>query len=356
MNHAQRIATPAAGRAWRLAWDFGSAEVQALGGMLGPVSLRLDDERELDIMHVAPWAGTTGATALPGLLRRMRGEWPCAPFGRTDDPGPLPQGWRVLAEKETAGGDGWTHGYAANHAWRCVEATAHRVHLAIDYPADGAIERMERVIAVDPRAAALDISLAIWSRRPARMPVGLHPTFRLPATPGRVEVVLGEHAGIHSYPTAAPGAVSRLLADTRSAALAAMAGVDGPLDLARLPLAMPTEELMQVRAPAGAGGAPPFALRYLDYDACVGLWWDTAQLPDLMLWISNGGRVNFPWMSRHLAIGAEPVDSLFDLGRVAAAPAGHPLADRLGVALQPGEPWRTRYRIGVWPQGISAAR
>jgi hypothetical protein len=93
---------------------------------------------------------------------------------------------------------------------------------------------------------------------------------------------------------------------------------------------------------------PPFALHYLDYGAAVGLWWDSAQLPDLMLWISNGGRINFPWMSRHLAIGAEPVNSLFDLGRVAQAPQGHPLADRLGVPLTPGQPWHTRYRIAAW--------
>ncbi len=352
MNDTNRMSEQATSRAWQLSWDFGSAEVQALGGMLGPVSLRLDDERELDIMHVAPWASTTGAAALPGLLRRMRGEWPCVPFGRTDDPGPLPAGW----QRTEASGDGWMHGYAANHRWTCIAATPHRVHLAIDYPADSAIERIERVIAVDPHAAALDIRLSIWSRRPSRMPVGLHPTFRIPPTPGRVKVVLGEHAGIHSYPSAAPGAVSRLLPDTRSPSLSAMAGVDGPLDLGQLPLTMPTEELMQVRALAPASEAPPFALHYLDYDACVGMWWDTAQLPDLMLWISNGGRINFPWMSRHLAIGAEPVNSLFDLGRVARAPAGHPLADRLGVALRPDEPWHTRYRIAAWPNATPPTR
>lgn len=343
-------------RAWQLAWDFGRAEVQALGGMLGPVSLRLDDERELDIMHVAPWASTTGAATLPGLLRRMRGEWPCVPFGRTDDPGDLPAGWLHTVDNDKASGDDWMHGYAANHHWHCIEATPHRVHLAIDYPAGSAIARVERVIAVDPRAAALDISLGIWSRRPSRMPVGLHPTFRIPPTPGRVKVMLGEHAGIHSYPTAAPGAVSRLVPDVRSGSLSAMAGVDGALDLAQLPLTMPTEELMQVSTLAGIGDAPPFALHYLDYDACVGMWWDTAQLPDLMLWISNGGRINYPWMSRHLAIGAEPVNSLFDLGRVARAPAGHPLEDRLGVALRPEEPWHTRYRIAAWPNATSPTR
>jgi hypothetical protein len=66
--------------------------------------------------------------------------------------------------------------------------------------------------------------------------------------------------------------------------------------------------------------------------------------------VSNGGRIHFPWMSSHLALGAEPVNSLFDLGRVATAPADHPLADRLGIAIAPDAPWETRYRIAAWPQ------
>lgn len=336
-----------AGRGWRLDWDHGSAEVQPLGGMLGPVSLRLDGERELDLMHVAPWAGTTGAAGLPGVLRRLRGEWPCVPFGRADTPSNLPPGWRAHASD-----DDWMHGYAANQRWICLEASALRVRLAIDYPPDSAVVRIERVIAADPNAPALDISLSIWVRRAARVPVGLHPTFRIPQATGRVQVALGAHAGIHSYPVCAPGAVSRLLPDTQSAALSALAGIDGPLDLSQLPLAVPAEELVQVRGIGGSGGQAPFALHYLDYDASVGMWWDTEQLPDLMLWVSNGGRINYPWMSRHLAIGAEPLNSLFDLGRVAQAPDGHPLADRLGLALHPDQPWHTRYRIAAWPNAV----
>jgi hypothetical protein len=333
---------------WRLAWDHGSAEVQSLGAMLGPLSLRIGDERELEIMHVAPWAGMTRASRLPGLMRRLRGEWPCVPFGCTEPPHALPGDWRTHAPE-----DGWNHGYGANHHWRCVSATETRIHLAIDYPPGSPIEHMEREIAADPHGPAIDVVLRVWARRPARVPAGLHPTFRLPPAAGRVRVVLGPHAGIHSYPAQPAGAVSRLLADTVSPSLAALAGVDGPVDLAHLPLAAPAEELVQVRALGGVDGAAPFALHYLDYDACVGLWWDTAQLPDLLLWVSNGGRIHFPWMSSHVALGAEPVNSLFDLGRVATAPAGHPLADRLGIAIAPDAPWETRYRIAAWPQAAS---
>lgn len=334
-------------RPWRLQWAYGSAEVQPLGGMLGPVTLLLDGARELDVMHVAPWHGMTAADRLPGILRRLRGEWPCVPFGRTDLPHDLPPGWATRQAD-----DQWGHGYASNHHWTCMETTPSRVHLAIDYPAASAIARVERIIAADPLAPALDMTLIVHARRAAQVPIGLHPTFRLPPTPGRVQVRLGSHGGIHSYPATAPGGISRLLPDTCSHGLQAMAGIDGALDLSRLPLAGPCEELLQVRALKGhntdGGEGPPFSLHYRDYGASVGLWWEAAHLPDLMLWISNGGRINFPWMSRHLAIGAEPVNSLFDLGRVAQAPHNHPLAQRLGVPLTPGQPWQTRYRIAAW--------
>ena len=331
---------------WSLSWDYGSAEVQSLGGMLGPVKLRLDGERELEVMHVAEWAGMPGAGDLPPIMQRLRGEWPCAPFGRTDVPTGLPEGWRMRDPE-----DDWAHGYGSNHHWYCISATSKRVHLAIDYPLDADIARIERVIAVDPYAAALDMTLTIWSRRTARVPAGLHPTFRLGAVPERVKVLLGEHDGIFSNPCNDAGDISRLRPDTRSESLSDMASDDGPLDLSQLPLAQPTEELLQIRGVrAAALGAAPFALHYLDEQACVGLWWDTDALPDLMLWVSNGGRAKFPWLSRHFALGAEPVNSLFDLGRVAVAPPGHPLADRLGLVLGPDQPWQTSYRIAAWPQ------
>lgn len=332
---------------WRLAWEHGSAEVQSLGAMIGPLSLRIDQDRELELMHVAPWAGMTRAGDLPGLMQRLRGEWPCLPFGCTERPLGLPDAWKPMEA-----GDDWAHGYAANHHWHCLSATPHKIRMAIVYPPGSPIEHVEREIAADPNAAAIDITLRVWARRPARLPLGLHPTFRLPPTPGRVRLLLGAHEGIHSYPSHPSGAISRLRPDTRSESLAALDGIDGPLDLSHLPLGVPTEELVQVRGLRAAGGSfdAPFALHYLDYDACAGLWWDTAQLPDMLLWVSNGGRIHFPWMSSHLALGAEPVNSLFDLGRVAEAPPGHPLADRLGVQLGPERPWETRYRIAAWPQ------
>ncbi len=334
---------------WHLEWAHGSAEVHALGAMLAPLRLRTGAHTMLDVMHVAPWCDGRAAP-LPGLMGGLRGEWPCFPFGRTDQP-PLPHGWG-----ERRADDRWDHGYAANHPWRCQDQGPGYLHLRIDYPPESPIASMERTIRCDPAAAAVDIELAVTARRPARIPAGLHPTFRLPPGPRRVELLLGAHEGIFSYPINPGAEHSRLLPDVRSDSLAQMAASGGPVDLSRLPLAGLQEELIQVRAPAPAGTAAPFALHYLDQQACVGLWWDTTELPDLMLWVSNGGRTHSPWDGRHIALGAEPVNSLFDLGRIASAPPGHPLADRLGVQLVPDHPWRTSYRIAAWSCATAAAQ
>jgi hypothetical protein len=328
---------------WQLTWSHGRAQVQALGAMLGPLQFRLDGGQELDVMHVAPWADTPASLALPGILRRLRGEWPCVPFGRTDLPPDLPPNWQALTPD-----DAWPHGFASNHPWTCDHADDERLSLSIDYPANAAVARLERHLRPVAGVAALDIELVVHPRRSLHLPAGLHPTFRLPEGSGSVRLELGPHDGILSYPSRSAGAISRLLPDRRADSLQAMLGGDGPIDLSLLPLAEAGEELLQVRGLHQGAGAAPLSLHYLDADARVGLWWDTRHFPDLMLWVSNRGRPESPWDGRHVALGAEPVNSVFDLGRVARPPQDHPLADRVGIALEAGQTWRTRYRIGAW--------
>lgn len=328
---------------WRLRWRFGSAEVQSLGGMLGPVDFDLADGRRLQPFQLAPWAGTQEAAALPGILRRLRGEWPCVPFGRTDCPPGLPAGWTARDAD-----DAWPHGYGANHAWNCVEARPDRLHLAIDYPDDAAVVRLERVLQADPDAPALDVTLTIRVRTRICMPLALHPTFRMPAMPGRLILRPAHYDAAVSYPVTAEAGVSRLRPDTVSTDLAALPAKQGRLDLSSLPLPFLTEELLQLKGIRAAADQAPFILHYLDENVRLGLWWDTLALPDVMLWVSNGGRATAPWSQRHFALGVEPLNGVFDLARTARPPPQHLLAERQGIVLTPERAWTTRYRIAAW--------
>ena len=55
-------------------------KVAALGGMLGPVWFTLPDGPVVQPFAVAPWADDPPEklNVLPPILRRLRGEFPCA--------------------------------------------------------------------------------------------------------------------------------------------------------------------------------------------------------------------------------------------------------------------------------------
>lgn len=116
----------------------------------------------------------------------------------------------------------------------------------------------------------------------------------------------------------------------------------GSMNASRLPLAESTEELMQI-----SGCEPPFILRYPEERAEVCLDWNASELPDALLWISNGGRTHEPWSGRHFAVGVEPANSFFDLGRVVIPPANHPLAGRSGLIFQAATPRTITYRLSA---------
>ena len=141
---------------------------------------------------------------------------------------------------------------------------------------------------------------------------------------------------------AEPG-VSRLRPGLVASTLKALPAEGGTtLDVTRLPLPFKTEELLQV-----ADCKPPFVLRYAAQDAEVLLDWDTTQLPDALLWISNGGRAHAPWAGTHYALGIEPDNSCFDLTSVATPQESHPLAKRTGLQLRAGVPLRIAYRLSA---------
>jgi hypothetical protein len=102
-----------------IAWPHGALTVRSIGAMLAPLRFDLADGRQISPLYIAPWAQESGLSTLSGMLRQLRGEWPCVPFGPAQAPAGLPAGWIV---RDT--GSPWFHGYAANHAWALVARSA----------------------------------------------------------------------------------------------------------------------------------------------------------------------------------------------------------------------------------------
>ncbi|MEN9892889.1 MAG: hypothetical protein RLY78_3184 [Pseudomonadota bacterium] len=339
---------------WRLSWPHGELAVQALGAMLGPVTLRLDGGRTVQPMYRAPWHGADDP-ALVGapLLRHLNGDWLCLPFGPSGPHPGLPAGWTPRPEApEEAGQD---HGWIANQRWSLIAREPHALVLALDLPPAHTLARVERRIAVDPEAPRVTVTHTLHPRRDAVLPAALHPTFAVP--PGGLEIVPGPHAAAHAYPLDPAGADSgrppALQPGARAARMADLPTPDGrPHALMRLPAAAPAEALLQLQ-----DCRPPLTLRWhgdgspAERPVRLQLDWDADRLPDLLIWISQGGRRAAPWNGRNQALGIEPCASCFDLSRVAEPPAGHPLAHRRGLPLRAGEPLTLGWSLSAHPDG-----
>lgn len=310
--------------------------------MLGPVDFRVGD-RWVQPFAVAPWSGDpAGRLAdIPPLLRRLRGEWPCVPFGGTGMPNGLPDDWSTGAQPAWHRHD---HGYSSNHQWVVDSASECAVSLSIDYPDDHPVARLERRITFHPTEPRIDLELIILARENVVMPVGLHPVFRLPTTPGGAKLELKPGVRLWSFPVDVEPGKSAAAADQRDVALRHLRSrVGGPLDITTLPLAGESEDLMLATGTEGHA-----VLHNREQEYSVKLNWNADDLPSCGLWLSNRGRGFYPWNGRFCAIGIEPVAAPFDLGPVFTSDnpmsrAGH----KTGVTLVAGEPWFTQYSIAV---------
>ncbi len=329
-----------------LRWDRGEATLQSLGGMLAPVRFDLADGRSVSPLHVAPWENEDMSDQ-PGILRRLRGDWPCVPFGAAPHR-PLPQPWSKDILKpgpRQVITDHYPHGFGSNHHWDLQASADNRLSGTIRYPDDHPIEALERYVEGVAGRPEIICSLTVTPRHDCHLPIGLHPVFRLPESEDDAILDVGPHRTVWSHPLDEEKPVSSVQPNRHFESLDTLwSREDRPLSLTRLPLAAASETLLLLTGVCGRVHLTNKAERYR-----MTLQWDPEIFPSLMLWISNRGRAYRPWNGRHLAIGIEPVRAAFDLGvRVSSRP--NPL-NSAGVEtsypFKAGTPLTTQYKIGV---------
>ncbi|HZP19033.1 MAG TPA: hypothetical protein VFB16_02390 [Bauldia sp.] len=328
-----------------LAWAHGALVVQRLGAMLAPVTFVLADGRQVSPMHIAPWADEARSDDLPGVLRRLRGEWPCVPFGYSLPPQSFVPDWQKVIAPAEPGEE--VHGHCSNHAWRWEDAAPGELRASIDYPAGHPVQRAERLVRPDPDRPAIDLEFRIEVREDCRLPIGLHGTFRLPVRAQAARLEPGRFDHGLTYPAMVEPAAPLFAEDRRFTDLASVPlRRGGSLDASRLPLVEDTEELLQLN---GVDGSAALANEADGYR--MRLTWQKEHFPSLLLWISNRGRRMAPWNGRHVAIGIEPICSPFGLGP-ATAIADNPIARSGTPTAHPfrrGSTFVTRYRISAEP-------
>lgn len=331
------------GRARSLVWPHGVVSVESLGGMLGPTLFVLPDGRQVAPFHVAPWANEADGDRLPPILRRLRGEWPCVPFGLDAERSPNGE-WPPSSAAMTV--DSMPHGHSSNAEWHFEAGQNGTIALAITYPEEHPIQRLVRRITPDRDEPALNFELTVEVRADCHLPIGLHPTFRLPQEPGAMHIEISDAVIAMTF----PGAVDASSIFVQGAMLTPWNEVsllDGSqCDISHLPLPHATEELVQLLNMPGHASLWNRAEGYR-----VHLSWTADHFPSMLLWFSNRGRRAAPWNGRHLALGFEPVCSAFDLGPQISA-GDNPISRRGTLTarhFRAGEQFTTRYRIAVEP-------
>lgn len=298
-----------------LGWDHGLLAVDRFAGRLGPVLFILPDGRQVAPLAVAPWFSEDADLSHQSLFHRLRGEWPCVPFGKDI-----------------------SHGHGASHDWEVLDASDTCIRLAIAYPAGHPIERLERTIRPLPDRPAIDLELLVEARADCRLPVGLHPTVA-----GRWFIDLAPETLVATYPHR-PTANS-LIAPGHLAPVAAVPTHDGgSIDARHFPPSVPAEELLQVLEAKGRASLVNTSEAYR-----LDLTWNADHFPSLVLWISHRVLTAPPWNGRVSMLGVEPVCSAFDLG-TAVSQSENTINNR-GIStahqFRAGETFSTRYRIAA---------
>ena len=312
------------------------AFVTHAGGHLAPITFDLNGQY-VQPMQVSPWAVSGEAAGQPEVLRVLRGDFFCLPFG---DPTP--------------------HGTPANGTWSldAIDDGGRTLRASIALDEGGRVDKTVRLV---------DGHAAVYQRHKVSAEVGPtsfghHATLAFPDELGCARISTSPFARGQTFlePTESPekGGYSALKPAAAFDDLARVPlAAGGTADLTRYPARRGFEDIVQVFADSAAPGWP------LAWSAAsvarAGYCWfslrDARVLTGTLLWHSNGGRHYAPWNGRHRnVLGIEDVTANFHLGRDASV--GPNAATDAGLRTAAPGPLDVRYIFGVAPIGPDFGR
>ncbi len=307
--------------------------VTETGGHLSDVEFTLEDGRTVRPMHTAPWADEPLPGDTPHILRMLRGDFFCAPFGTSD----------LLPEMP------FVHGLPANGAWRLTGSTGSAVNAVLDGTVLGAT--ITKLVEVRPGEPVV-YQRHTLSGGTGRIPIGHHAMLHASA-PLRLAFSPWSMALSTPQPDEVPPLGRTLLASgqTITDLHRARRADGGTVDLTRFPTPDGFESIWMLVAEQ----KPGFAWTAASNSTDGWVWFSLKNpevLPQTLLWCSNGGRDYAPWNGRHRnAIGLEEICGYFHLGH-AASIANNPVAatgSPTAVLLSPAAPTTVSYMFGLAP-------
>lgn len=280
-----------------LSWSHGQATVLTTAAMLADCTFLLSNGPFSPFAR-APWMGTVTDPSIIGHLRELGGDFVGVPFGSGGAGHDVSPDWAPLMRDPPYRP---IHGPAADADWMIIDSNDTEITLSLDYPTASPVARLVRTIAARPGAAALDFTLAIHARRPAKTSVGLHPIFRLPEVSGDLQLDAEFAFGLVHPRQTSPGQAQAF------SSLAAVPQGDGFVDLAHPPLAQANLNVQL------CGMHGPLTATYRNLNAGIVLDWDRDLLPSLQIWHTDQGIAGAPWHNQYRGLGLEPIAAAFDL-------------------------------------------
>jgi len=295
---------------WRLASRDVEAFVTEQGGHLGPVTFDRRN-RKIRPYSVAPWATEKLDPSTPEIIKVLRGDFFCMPFGGNESP--------YRGERHPV------HGETANATWRLqsLTKTGGRTCLHLS------LRTGVRAGRVDKRITLIDGHNALYcqhvvSEMSGPINLGHHAMLRFPDEPGSGVISTSPFKFGQVFPepveNPAEGGYSILKPGAEIKTLSRVPTITGETaDLSRFPARRGFEDLIQLLSDPKA----PFAWTAVTFPKQRYVWFalkDPRVLTGTIFWISNGGRHYAPWNGRHVNVmGFEEVTSYFHPGLAESA-------------------------------------
>lgn len=269
------------------------------GGQIGPVKFRVG-RHVIEPFHIAPWCGKPSAGKLIPLLRELRGDFFCAPFG--DGPA-----WRGEVHPP--------HGETANADWTVTSSASERLVAVLQTSVRPG--KITKIIETRPQETNL-YQLHRFEEFQGGMCFGHHAMLDFnrngPGVLSTSKLNLAqvlpapfENPAQGGYSSLKPGAWLRRLDRVPLAA-------GGHSDLTRFPAREGFDDLVMLHHK----DSDDFAWTAVVFPQKKFVWFslkNPAYLASTVLWYSNGGRHYSPWNGRHRGVlGVEDVTAYFHLG------------------------------------------
>lgn len=324
---------------WRIANDSVEAWVTRDGGHLGPVNFETSLGR-IQPFSVAPWPPREIGLNSPGVLRNLRGDFFCLPFGAAGKP------WRQEIHP--------LHGETAEGRWRrvsCVRSTGAtelvaQIKLKIR---PGLVTKRIRLV----RGQTVVYSSHEITGLEGPMSLGHHAMLRFPDREGSGHIACSGFRFGQVRPAEGKGNSGDHSRLRSGAIFRSLGGVPqkrgGFADLTRFPARLGFDDLVLL----ATRRTQPLAWFTVTFPKERYLWFslkNPRQLTSTLLWHSNGGFQGAPWNGRHRPVmGIEEITAYFDFG-LRASVRPNPLSRRgvpTALEMRAGQTLRIPYVMGI---------